>query len=137
MGMKLTQSQIDELAKAGALREEDGRRVHKMSPINRAKVEAVIDAIIAPEIVKESSGDELSRAMYLIAETIKDSQVGESQARTLIQDILNTTLKSHGEALCALKDALIKKETPKEWTFDVVRNTAGVMTKIIAKETTT
>lgn len=135
MGIHLTQAQIDELAKAGALREEDGRRVHKMSPINRANIEAAIEAIVATEIVKESPGDELSHAIHLIAETIKDSQASESESRTLIQDILNATLQSHGEALCALKDALIEKKAPKEWTFDIVRDISGKMTSIKASET--
>lgn len=144
MSLKLTQAEIDALVKDGALREEDGRRIHKMSPINRAKtveVSNIIEDVVAPakEPEKQDVPSDFGRAIDSIATAIRDSKESESESRTLFQDILKTALKSNEEVLTSIehvKGVLNQKQPPKIWHFEVMYNSAGRIATITATEET-
>jgi hypothetical protein len=133
--MRLTQAQIDALAKEGAIREEDNRRVHKHSAINRKDEPEHVQAEALPEPSPPANpNDEISRALELVASAINDAQHRDIDLKQTFQDIFSTAIKSNEEIKSALCSALTESKKPKEWLFRIERNTSGVMTSIRATE---
>jgi hypothetical protein len=88
MALKLSQSEIDEMARDGVIREEDGRRVHKMSPLNRPETSE-------PDGPEPQKGDDIGASLRLIAAAINDSTAQQKEFCNLMREILTQCLQSH------------------------------------------